>query len=169
AWGFGGAARGRAGRRAGRRAWPARPGEIRPRHGREPLAELLAQGSRLHLGDLPWREVGELERAERHADQPVDLKPEVAEHVLHLAVLALPDRKGEPNVAALGAIDRGLDRTIADAVDGDAGAQPLELILADAAVCAHAITAQPTGRGQFERARERAVVGEQQQALGVEV
>src|SRR5262249_56831755 len=100
------APRGRAGRRARRLALPDRPGEIRPRQGDEPLAELLAQGSRLHLGDLPWREVGELERAERHADQPVDLKPEVAEHVLHLAVLALPDRKGEPNVAALGAIDR---------------------------------------------------------------
>src|SRR5262249_57834491 len=103
---------GRGGRRGRRLALPDRPGEIRPRQGDEPLAELLAQGSRLHLGDLPWREVGELERAERHADQPVDLKPEVAEHVLHLAVLALPDRKAAPNVAALGAIDRGLDRTI---------------------------------------------------------
>ena len=91
------------------------------------------------------------------------------EHVLHLAILALPDRKGEPNVAALGAIERGLDRTIMDAVDGDAGAQPVEPTLPDATVGTHAITAQPTGRRQLERARKRAVVGQQQQALGVEV
>src|SRR5215510_12879436 len=160
---------GRARRRGRRRAPPDRGGEIRARHGDDARAELVAQGPRLHLRDLPGREVGELERAERHADQAVDLKPEVTEHVLHLAVLALPDREGEPHVAALRAIDRSLDRTIADAVDGDAGAQRLELILPDAAVRAHAITAQPTGRRQLERARERAVVGEQQQTLGVEV
>src|SRR6516162_1108171 len=112
------AARGRANRRGRRLLRPDRPGEIRPRRGDKSFAELVAQGPRLHLRDLPWREVGELERAERHADQAVDLEAEVAEHVLHLAVLALPDRKGEPNVAALRAIDRGLDRTIADAVDG---------------------------------------------------
>src|SRR5262249_13891584 len=144
-------------------------GEVRSRQGDEALAELVAQGPRLHLRDLARREVGELERAERHADQAVDLEAEVAEHVLHLAVLALADRKAEPDVAALGAIDRGLDRTIMDAVNGDAGAQPLELVLANAAVRAHAIAAQPTGRRQLERARERAVVREQQQALGVEV
>ncbi len=76
-----------------------------------------------------WREVGELERAERHADQAVDLEAEVTEHVLDLAVLALPHREGEPDIAALRAIERGLDRAVADAVDGDAGAQRVELIL----------------------------------------
>src|SRR5262249_61169912 len=99
----------------------------------------------------------------------VDLEAEVTEPVLPLAILALPHRKGEPNVAALRAIERGLDRTITDAVDGDADAQPVELTLPDAAVRAHAITAQPTGRRQLERARKRAVVCQQQQALGVEV
>ena len=39
----------------------------------------------------------------------------------------------------------------------------------DAAVSAHAIAPQPAGRRQFERAREPAVVGEQQQSLGVQV
>src|SRR5262249_23088265 len=106
------APRGGGRRRGGRLALPDRSGEIRPRRGDKSLAELLAQGPRLHLGDLPWREVGELERAERHADQAVDLKPEVTEHVLHLAVLALADRKAEPNGAALGAIDRGLERPL---------------------------------------------------------
>ena len=91
------------------------------------------------------------------------------EHVLHLAILALPDREGEPNVAALGAVERGRDGTITDAVEGDAGAQAVEVTLPYAAVRAHAITAQPAGRRQLERARKRAVVGQQQQALGVEV
>src|SRR2546425_1272545 len=163
------APRGRANRRGRRLLRPHRRGEIRPRQGDDAFAELLAQGSRLDLRDLSWREVGELKRAERHADQAADLEAKVPEHVLHLAILALPDRKGEPNVAALGAIERGLDRTITDAVDGDAGAQPVEPTLPDATVGTHAITAQPTGRRQLERARKRAVVGQQQQALGVEV
>src|SRR5262249_45703792 len=118
------APRRRAGRR-GRRVAPDRGGGIRARPGGDARAAPVAQGPRLHLRDLAGREVGELERAERHADQAVDLEAEVTEHVLHLAVLALPDREGEPHVAALGAMDRGLDRTIADAVDGDAGAQRL--------------------------------------------
>src|SRR5207247_6238933 len=126
---------------------------LRPRQGDDAFAELLAQGSRLDLRDLSWREVGELKRAERHADQAADLEAKVPEHVLHLAILALPDRKGEPNVAALGAIERGLDRTIMDAVDGDAGAQPVELTLPDATMGTHAITAQPTGRRQLEIGR----------------
>jgi len=34
---------------------------------------------------------------------------------------------------------------------------------------AHAVAAQPTGRGQLQGARERAVIGEQQETLGVEI
>ena len=45
----------------------------------------------------------------------------------------------------------------------------VELRLRDAAVGAHPIAPQPAGRRQFEHAREPAVVGEQQQPLGVEV
>ena len=75
----------------------------------------------------PTGEIAELERAERHPDQAVDREAEMAEHVLHLAVLAFADREGEPDIAALHAIDRGLDRTVADAVDGDAAAQAVEL------------------------------------------
>ena len=146
-----------------------RPGKIRTGLRRHPLAELLAQSPRLHLLDRAFGELAELERAERHPDEPVHRQAEVAEHVLHLAVLALADREGEPDVAALGAVDRGLDRSVADAVDGDAVAQPVELILRHPAMGAHAIAAQPAGRRQFERAREPAVVGEQQQPLGVEV
>src|SRR5262245_61016536 len=152
-----------------RLALDARAGEIRPGLDRNARAELLAQSARLHLLDRAHRELAELEWPERQADQAVDRKPEVPEHVSHLAVLALADRKGEPDIAPLDAIDRGLHRTVADAVDGDARAQAVELGLRHAAVGAHAIAAQPAGRRQFERAREPAVVGEEEQPLGVEV
>src|SRR5262245_19916884 len=92
----------------------ARAGEIRPGLGRDARAELRAQGARLHLLDRARRELAELERPERHPDQAVDREPEVAEHVPHHAVLALADRKGKPDIAALDAIDRGLHRTVAD-------------------------------------------------------
>src|SRR5262245_25516929 len=144
-------------------------GEIRPGLRHDTRAELLAQGARLHLLDRADRKLAELERPERHPDQAVHRKPEVPEHVPHLAVLALADRKGEPDIAALDAIDRGLHRAVADAVDGDASAQAIELGLRHAAVGAHAVAAQPAGRRQLERAREPAVVGEEEQALGIDV
>ena len=65
------------------------------------------------------------------------------------------------SVASIGAV--------ADAVDRDAVAQRVELRLRDLAVRAHAIAPQPAGRRQFQRAREPAVVGQQQQAFGVEI
>ena len=43
------------------------------------------------------RQIAELERAERHADQPVHPQAEMLQHVAHFAVLALADRKGEPD------------------------------------------------------------------------
>ena len=45
----------------------------------------------------------------------------------------------------------------------------VELGLVDLAMGAHAIAAQPAGRRQFEHARKAAVIGQQQQALGVDV
>src|SRR6266576_3740025 len=99
--------------------------EIRTRQRGDPLAELVAQGPRLDLHDGAGSKFAELERTERQTDQPVDLEAEVTEHVLDLAVLAFPHRKGEPDVAALRAVERRLDRTVADAVNADAGAQPV--------------------------------------------
>ena len=58
---------------------------------------------------------------------------------------------------------------IVDAVDGDAVRQRVELRLVDLAMGAHAIAAQPAGGRQFEDAGEAAVVGEEQQAFGVDV
>ena len=41
--------------------------------------------------------------------------------------------------------------------------------LVDRAMRAHAVAPEPAGRRQFEHARQAAVVGQQQQALGVDV
>ena len=51
----------------------------------------------------------------------------------------------------------------------DAVAQPIEFLLRDAAVSAGAVRAFEAGGGQLHRAGEFAVVGEQQQAFGVDV
>ena len=93
----------------------------------------------------------------------------MAEHVTHFAVLALADRKRQPQIRALDAVERGVDRTIMNAADGDAFAQRIELRLGHHAVGAHPVAAQPPGRGQFQHPGERAVVGEKEQALGVEI
>ena len=136
--------------------------------------DLLAELRRAALGSSTSShravvKIAELERPERDADQPVHLQPERLEHLAHLAVLALADAEGEPDIGALLAVERRLDRPVADAVDGDAAAQPVERVLRDAAERAHAVAAQPAGRRQFQHAREPAVIGEQQQPFGVDV
>src|SRR5262245_53985699 len=116
-----------------------RPGKVGAGGLRDPLAQLLAQRPRPHLVDGALGTLAQLKRAERHPDQPVHRQPEVAEHVLDLTVLALADRKRQPDVAPLRAIDRGLDRAIAHTVDGDATAQRVERTLLDPATRAHAV------------------------------
>ncbi len=88
---------------------------------------------------------------------------------LDLAVLALPQRQGEPAVGSLHAIEFGLDRPVLDAVHLDALAQPVERRLVDAAMGAHAVAPEPAGRRQGEHAGKAAVIGEQQKAFGVDV
>jgi len=146
-----------------------RRGEIALRLGNDPGAELLAQHPRAHLLDRALGELAELERSVGDADQPVHLQAEIAEHVPHLAVLALPDRKGEPHVRPLLAVERRLDRPVLDAVDRDATAQAVEVALRHLAERAHAIAPQPTGRRQLQHPCEPAVIGEQQQAFGADV
>src|SRR5882672_503279 len=136
---------------------------------RHALAELLAQMTRAYLVDLAFGQIAELERPERHPDQPVDRKPKMAKHVLDLAVLALAHREHEPHIGALLALELGLDRPIADAVEGDATAQLVEPCLLDAAMRAHPIAAQPAGRRQLQYARQAAVIGEEEQPLGAHV
>ena len=65
----------------------------------------------------PSRQLAELERAERHADQAVHRQAEMAEHVLDLAVLALAHGEDEPHIGALLALELCVDRPVVDAVD----------------------------------------------------
>src|ERR1051326_779780 len=136
--------------------------KIRARLGDNARSQLLAQDAGAYLLDLAVGQFAELKRSERHADEPRHSKAKRAENVAHLAVLALADREGEPQVRALVAVERRLDRAVLDAFDADAVAQAIELLLRHRAVGAHPIAAQPTGRRQFEHAGERAVVGQQQ-------
>ena len=58
---------------------------------------------------------------------------------------------------------------VIDAFDGDAAEQGVELLLGDVAVGAHLVAAQPARVGMGDDAGEAAVVGEEEQALGVDV
>src|SRR5216684_4103289 len=91
------------------------------------------------------------------------------EHIAHLAVLALADREYQPDIGALVALQRRVDRAVFDAVNLDAIFQLVELRLRHLAMGADAVTPEPAGIGQFKHAREPAVIGQQQQALGGEI
>ena len=133
------------------------------------LAEFGAQRLRLDLLNVALIEIAQLERPERHADEPVHLEVERLQDLAHLAVLAFADADGEPDIGALFTVERRFDRPIMHARDRDAGAQPVERRLHHAPQSAHAIAPQPAGRRQFEHARQTAVIGEQQQPFGVDV
>jgi hypothetical protein len=134
----------------------------------ERLAEALDQNLRHFLGPAAWQ-VGQLERAIGRAQQARDLKPQMFEHAADFAVLAFGQRHFDPLVAPGAALHVGVDIAIAHAVDLDAFDQVFELALRDVAKGARAIGARDAGGGQFKRALQLAIVGEQQQALGVEV
>src|SRR6202790_3871387 len=143
--------------------------EIRARQGRHLLAELVAQHPGLDLLDLAFGEFAQLERTVGHPDQAVHFETEMRHHIAHLAVLALADRKHQPDIGAGITLQRGIDRAVFDALDLDALFQLVELRLGDLAMGTDAVTPQPAGIGQFQRASEAAVISEQQQAFGVEI
>src|SRR5215831_16063974 len=111
----------------------------------------------------------EVERSERDTDQPVHLQAQRFKNLAYLAVLALANGEGQPDIRALFAVERRFNRTVVYSVDGDAVLQTIERLLADAAQCTHAIPAQPAGCRQFQHACQTTVIGEQQQTLGVDV
>lgn len=133
------------------------------------FAELLAQRAALDLQNMAFRQFAELERTVGDADQPRHFEPKRAEDVLHLAVLAFAQADDQPSIAALCAFQRCLDGTVEDAVDGDAVPEVGQGLLLDLAMDADAITPQPAGGRQFQHARQPAIIGEQQQAFGVDV
>ncbi|GJD80440.1 hypothetical protein NBEOAGPD_3681 [Methylobacterium gregans] len=91
------------------------------------------------------------------------------EDALDLAVFALAQAHGDPEVVALDPIERRLDGAVLHAVDGHALAQAVELGLIGVAVGAHAVTAQPARIRVCDHLGEAAVVRQQQQTLGVDV
>src|SRR6478672_280167 len=146
-----------------------RPVEIRAGEGRNLLAELLAQHAGLDLLDLAFGQLAQLKRPVGHPDQPVHLEAEMRQHVAYLAVLALTDRKYQPDIGALVALQRRIDRTVFDAVDLDAVFQFIKLGLRHLAMGTDPIAPQPAGIRQFERARQAAIIGQEKQAFGVEI
>ena len=144
-------------------------GEICARQRCDAFTELVAQHARAHFLHCALVHFPELKRAIGNADQPVHLQPEMLQHITYFAVLAFADGKGEPDIGALFAVERGFDGAIAHAGNLHAIAQRVEFGLGDAAMRSHAIAPQPAGLGQLQYAREAAVIGEQQQAFGVEI
>ena len=135
----------------------------------ERFTELVSQDARLDFLDPAFDEFAELERTEGDADEPVDLEAERLEHALHFAVLAFAQAEGEPAVGALRAVERRFDARIVDTLDGDTVAQRIERRLVGGPMHAHAVTPQPAGGWQFEHARKTTVVGQQQQAFGIDI
>src|SRR4051812_36411753 len=100
-----------------------RPGKIRARDRGDPFADLFAQRAGLDLLHRAVRQVAQLERPIGHADQAIYRQPQVTQHVTDLAVLAFSHGEREPDIGALLAIERRLDRPVMDTVDFDAAAQ----------------------------------------------
>ncbi|MNK69318.1 hypothetical protein D3C87_887010 [compost metagenome] len=132
-------------------------------------SELVAQHAAAHFQHLAFGEIAELERTVGNADQAVDLEAECAEHVLDLAVLAFTQAHADPDVVTLGTVERRVDCAIKHAIDGNAFLQLVERCLIDLAMGAHAVTAQPAGGRQFQHAGKTAIIGEQQQAFGIDI
>ena len=133
------------------------------------LAKLVAQDACLDFLDGTLRQLAELEGPEGHADQPVDLQAEGFQHALHFAVLAFAQAERQPGIGTLGAVEHRLDAGIVDAIDGDAMPQRVERCLIGVAMGPHAVAPQPAGGRQFELAGEATIIGEQQQAFGIDV
>ena len=130
---------------------------------------MVAQHPCLDLLRFAFRHLTELERTEGHADQPVHIKADRREHILHLAVLALPQRYGQPGIRALHAVEHRLDRAIGDAVHLDAVLQLLEDRWVHLAMHPHTVAAKPARRRQRQHARKATVIRQKQKTFGVDV
>src|SRR5260370_10210421 len=84
----------------------------------DPGAKLRAKIFCFDFLDGALRKRTEPERPEFDPDQAIDLKAEMGKHVAHFAVLAFADRKGEPDIGALLALERRLDCPVMNAVNG---------------------------------------------------
>jgi hypothetical protein len=131
---------------------------------------LLDHNAGLDLLHRARLQIAELERPERHPDQPVHRKPHMLQDAANFAILPLAQRHADPDISAFAvAVELRLNRTIANAVDLDALAQFIQRLLADPPTGARPVTPRPAGGRGFQMAGKLAIVGEQKQAFAVEV
>src|SRR5262249_20780246 len=119
--------------------------------------------------DLAGVQVDELKWPKRSAGEPVHRQPEAVENGAHLPILALAQANRQPDVGALDLVEGGFDRAVADACNFDPVSERVQRRLADRPVRAHAIAPEPARGRQLQMPCERAVIGQQQQALGIKV
>jgi hypothetical protein len=136
-------------------------------------ADLVAQPVQLLLGQLApiaHSQIMERQRRKRDSLQLVDLVAERLDHAMDLAMLALVDRDAEPGVLALARQDLDLGRHRHGAiVERDAVPQRLDLFAAELGVHLDVIgLGDVVARGEQPR-RQIAIVGQEQDAFGVEV
>jgi hypothetical protein len=138
---------------------------IEPDHVAQLVELLLRQLACVTDAKIVEREVGK-----RHALELVDLEAERLDHPVDLAVLALVDGDAEPGVLALGGQDLDLGRQRGRAiVERDTVAQRPDELASQLAVDLDVVGLGHMTRRREQPRRELAVVGEQQDALAVEV
>src|SRR5688572_10937914 len=108
---------------------------------RELVAVDLRDGSRL--------QPRQRERSVAGTDQPRHLQAEMLEHPANLAVLAFAEAHLDPAIAPGPALEVGVDRAVAHALNGDAFRQILELGLGDRAERSGAVVADDAGARQL--------------------
>ena len=83
----------------------------------------------------------------------------------------LPSRmaNSEPRIVALNPLERRLDRTVSDPLDGDPFLEPCQRCRIDGTEGADPVAPEPAGGRKLELAGKLAVIGQQQQAFAVEV
>ena len=146
-----------------------RPIEIDIGLGGESLAQLVGKDAGLDFLDGAFVQLAELERPVGQANQAIDRQSHMFEQAFDFAVFAFAQPEADPDIGALDAVELGVDAGIFHAVNRHAARQSVELGLVGLAIGAGAITAQPTGGRQFEHARQAAIIGQQQQPLGIDV
>src|SRR5579875_1211998 len=134
------------------------------------VAELLVHHARRHFLERAARQVAELERAVSEADEPRHREAHMRHHLADLAIAPFAQRDRQPHVARmLLAFVDGMDRAVSDAVDRDTVLECFEPLGIDDAVDAHLVAPEPAIRRQLQAPRELAVIGQKQQAFGIEI
>ena len=87
----------------------------------------------------------------------------------HLAVASLANGDGQPGIACHLSIQPRRHPAVADPVDGDALGKRLKRRRVDLTLHTHPVFAAPAGAGKLQMSCQAAVIGQQQEAFGVEV